>query len=142
DVTQAVAMLRDRKLPGGKFAGNGHRGALNAFIATHSTLMDLTDGIFWAASPPHQLGKFVALDINDFDHELPAATVPDDTTLASGEYKNTVEARQCLTKGEGCLSHKDAAGALGLADKAESLNPRFYANAALKGRALLLLGRK
>lgn len=78
--------MRDRNLPGGKFPGNGHRSTLNALIATHSTVMDLTAGIFWAASPPHQLGRFVAFDVNDFDRELPALAVPADAMLASGEY--------------------------------------------------------
>jgi hypothetical protein len=55
-----AAILRDRRLPGGQFAGDGNRGSLNPLIATHSVVMDLTAGIFWAASPPHQLGKFVA----------------------------------------------------------------------------------
>src|SRR6478736_5144573 len=79
--TRAAAMLRDRNLPGGKFPGNGHRATLNALIATHATVMDLTDGIFWAASPPHQLGKFVAFDVQNFSHELPNKTVPADPML-------------------------------------------------------------
>ena len=72
---RAAQILRDRNLPGGAFAGNGHRATFNAFIATHATVMDLTDGIFWAASPPNQLGKFVAFDVQDFDHELPERTI-------------------------------------------------------------------
>jgi len=32
NATQAAAMLRDRLLPGGKFAGHGHRATLNALI--------------------------------------------------------------------------------------------------------------
>jgi len=139
---QAVEMLRDRKLPGGQFAGNGHRGALNALIATHSTVMDLTAGIFWAASPPHQLGKFVAFDVNDFDHELPDATIPADATLASREYQHALEAAQCLAKGEKALKNKDYATALQLAEKAEGLNPGFYRNNVLKGRVLFSLDRK
>ena len=79
--------MRDRNLPGGAFAGNGHRATLNAFIATHATVMDLTDGIFWAASPPHQLGKFVAFDVQDFARELPERTIAGGPTLASGEYR-------------------------------------------------------
>src|SRR5215813_3959171 len=69
---RAAEMLRDRQLPGGKFVGNGHRSTINALIATHGTIMDLTAGIFWAASPPNQLGKFVAFDVSDFNRELPA----------------------------------------------------------------------
>jgi hypothetical protein len=141
-VTQAVEILRDRKLPGGQFAGNGHRSDLNALIATHSIVMDLTDGIFWAASPPHQLGKFVAFDVQNFDHELPGAALPDDPMLASKEYERSVEAGQCLVKGHQALKKKDAASALALAEKAETLNPGFYECATLKGQALLALGRK
>jgi predicted choloylglycine hydrolase len=140
--TLAADFLRDRKLPGGRFSGNGHRSTLNALIATHSTIMDLTDGIFWAASPPHQLGKFVAFDVNDFDHELPDLGVPADSMLASGEYKRAKEAHTNLTEGVHALKKREARVALASADEAERLNPGFYQNAALRGRALLVLGRK
>ena len=84
DLKSGVETLRRRRYgvietAGGKLVGNGHRSTINALIATHGTIMDLTDGIFWAASPPNQLGKFVAFDLNDFDRELPALTVPADT---------------------------------------------------------------
>ncbi len=141
NATQAVAILRDRDLPGGIFAGDGHRATLNAFIATHATVMDLSDGIFWAASPPNQLGKFVAFDLQDFSHELPALTVTADATLASGEYQRAREAHQCLMDGQRALKKKDAKTALALAEKAEALNPGFYQNATLLGRALLASGR-
>ena len=108
----------------------------------HSTVMDLTDGIFWAAAPPHQLGKFVAFDVQDFNHELPQAAISEDPTLTSGEYDSAVEAERCLENGFRALKKRDPQGALGLAEKAESLNPGFYECATLKGRALLALGRK
>lgn len=138
---RAAEMLRDRLLPGGKFAGNGHRATLNALIATHATVMDLTDGTFLAASPPNQLGKFVAFDVNDFDHELPALTVPDDEILTSGEFAKAKEAHQSLIVGQQALKKHEAAAALAAADKAEANNPGFYQNAALRGRALLALNR-
>ena len=142
DAAEAVRCLRDRDLPGGTFAGNGHRGALNAFIATHAVVVDLTAGIFWAASPPNQLGKFVAFDVNDFDRELPAFTIPADEILTNGEFEKERKAFQCLADGNQALKSKDAQAALAQADEAESLNPGFYQNAGLRGRALLALGRK
>jgi hypothetical protein len=142
DVARTVDFLRDRKLPDGAFVGNGNRGSLNALIATHATVMDLTDGIFWAASPPNQLGKFVAFDVQDFSHELPALTVPADPILASGEFERARQAQKFLADGQHALKKKDAQIALSLADKAESLNPGFYQNAALRGSALLALGRR
>ena len=140
DAARAAEILRDRNLPGGAFAGNGHRATLNAFIATHATVMDLTDGIFWAASPPNQLGKFVAFDLNAFDRELPERTVAADATLASGEFEKARQAQKCLDEGKKALKNKDAATALKLAETAETLNPGFYQNAALRGRALMALG--
>src|SRR5262249_54999520 len=127
---------------GGFFPGNGHRAALNAFIATHATVMDLTDGIFWAASPPNQLGRFVAFDVQDFSHELVEKTMPADLAIASGEYDRAREAQKCLAEGEQAVRKKDPQTALGLADKAELLNSGFYQNAILRGRALLALEKR
>jgi len=139
--TLAAELLRDRNLPGGKFPGNGHRSSLNALIATHSTVMDLTDGIFWAASPPHQLGRFVAFDVNDFDRELPERGLAADPMLATGEYEKAGQAQKCLVEGWHALKNQEARVALASAEQAETLNPSFYQNASLRGRALLDLGR-
>jgi hypothetical protein len=115
---------------------------LNAFIATHATIMDLSDGIFWAASPPNQLGKFVAFDVSDFSRELPEKTIPADATLTDGEYEKAEQAKQFLAGGLRALKNKNAPAALALAEKAEALNPGFYQNSFLAGRALLALDRK
>ena len=141
DAVQSVNILRDRDLPGGIFAGNDHRATLNAFIATHATVMDLTAGIFWAASPPNQLGKFVAFDVADFSKELPDKTIPEDAALADGEYEKAKQAKQFLADGNLALKNKNAQTAIDLAVQAELLNPGFYQNATLRGRALLALGR-
>lgn len=142
DAGRAAEILRDEKLPGGAFPGHGHRATLNANIATHATVMDLTDGIFWAASPPHQLGKFVAFDVNDFDRELPARAVPADEQLTSGVHEKLKRAQKHLADGFAALKKKNAAIALTNAETAEVLNPGFYQNAALRGRALLALQRR
>jgi len=137
----SAAILRDRNLPGGKFAGNGHRSTLNALIATHATIMDLTEGIFWAASPPNQLGKFVAFDVNDFDHELPALAVAEDPLVASGEFAKARLAHQSLREAQHALKRGEPQAALTAAENAEAANPGFYQNAAMRGRALRKLGR-
>ena len=125
-VRQAADFLRDRNLSGGVFAGNGHRAALNAFIATHATVMDLTDGIFWAASPPNQLGKFVAFDVRDFSRELPERAVPPDPVLASGEFDRARQAQKFLAEAQRALQGKEAQTARHLAEQAEALNPGFF----------------
>ena len=103
--------------------------------------MDLTDGIFWVGRPPNQLGKFVAFDVNDFDHELPNLAVSADEMLASGEFERAKAARKELGTGEKALRNRDWDAALKAADQAEKDNPGFYQNAWLRGRALLVQGR-
>jgi tetratricopeptide (TPR) repeat protein len=142
DAGLAAKILRDRDLPGGIFAGNGHRSSLNAFIATHTVVMDLTAGIFYAACPPNGEGKFVAFDVNDFNRELPEREIPADEILASGEFDRTKQAQKFLTDGRSALKTKDANAALEFAKKAEALNPGFYENDILAGRAALMLGHQ
>ena len=50
-------------------------------------------------------------------------------------------AKQILTDGQRALKNHDAAGALKCAEQAEALNPGFYQNAWLRGKALLALGK-
>jgi hypothetical protein len=61
--------------------------------------------------------------------------------LASGEFEKARQARECLALGQRSLKHKDARTALSQAEKAENLNPGFYQNSMLRGRALLALAR-
>ena len=61
--------------------------------------------------------------------------------LASGEFDRAREAQKNLRDGQRALNNKDAQTALTLAEKAEKLNPGFYQNASLQGRALLALDR-
>jgi len=84
----------------------------------------------------------VAFDLHDFTRELPELTIESDATLASGEFERARTAKKCLTDGELALKQKRFGSALSLSEKAESLNPGFYQNAALRGRALIGLGRR
>jgi hypothetical protein len=140
DAAVAVEILRDRQLPGGVSGGNGHRGSLNPLIATHSVAADLTDGIFWAACPPHQLGRFVAFDVNDFNHELPDRAIGADPLLASGEYARYRQSVKELDDGWAAVKRKDPVAAVRSARRAEELNPGYYKNAWLLGEELLLQG--
>jgi hypothetical protein len=131
DAGACAAILRDRRLPGGQAAGDGHRGSLNPLIATHAVVMDLTAGIFWAATPPHQLGKFVAFDVNAPEKLLPAETLPADPILASGEYQDYLAAKQALSDGRQALKQGDLAKAEAGVEAAERKNPGYYQNAWL-----------
>lgn len=137
---RAAVMLRDRRLPGGAFAGNGHRGTLNPLIATHAVVMDLTAGMIWVAKPPHQLGGFVAIDVADFSRELSAFQIPADTMLASDEFERARKAESLLKAGGAALAEGDALKAAELAAEAETLNPMFYGNVLLSARAVKAAG--
>jgi hypothetical protein len=141
DAAACAELLRDRRLPGGVFAGNGHRGALNPLIATHSVVMDLTAGIFWAARPPHQLGHFVALDVNDPEHLLPELALPEDSFLSSGGYTNYLAAKKSLGEGFRALKLGHFDQALACAQTAENDNPGYYANAGLEAEVYFQQGR-
>ena len=141
DAAACAAILRDRRLPGGQFAGDGNRGSLNPLIATHSVVMDLTAGIFWAATPPHQLGKFVAFDLNAPEKLLPEETLPADPMLAAGEYKNYLAAKQDLSDGRRALKQGDLETALACEKAAEKDNPGFYQNSWLLADALFRQGK-
>lgn len=135
-VARAVEIMRDRNLPGGVFAGNGHRASLNADIATHGVALDLTAGTFYAGTTPHLLGKFVAFDVNDFSRELPGISA--DESIAFADFDKS---RKLLATGRKELQAGNAAQALQSATAAAALNRGFYEIAALQGRALLALGK-
>jgi predicted small integral membrane protein len=141
DATGCATLLRDRRLPGGALAGNGHRGSLNPLIATHSVVMDLTTGIFWAATPPHQLGKFVAFDLNAPEKLLPEVALPEDSFLTEGGFNNYLAAKNDLSDGWRALKKGDLETALAAATAAEKNNPGFYQNSWLLAEVLFRQGK-
>jgi len=140
DAPACAALLRDRRLPGGQFAGNGHRGALNPLIATHAAVMDLTAGIFWAATPPHQLGRFVAFAVADPEKLLPGLVVAEDPLLG-GDYTNYLAAKTALSEGFRAVKRGQFDQALADAQRAAKDNPGYYANAWLQAEVWFKQGR-
>jgi len=141
DAPACAALLRDRRLPGGQFAGNGHRGALNPLIATHAAVMDLTAGIFWAATPPHQLGRFVAFAVADPEKLLPDLAVAEDPLLGGGEYTDYLAAKTKLSEGFRALKHGQYQLAQADAQLAAKDNPGYYGNAWLQAELWFKQGK-
>ena len=141
DAAACAAILRDRRLPGGALAGNGHRGSLNPLIATHSVVMDLTADIFWAATPPHQLGKYVAFDLGAPEKLLSEAALPEDSFMADGGYKNYLAAKNDLSDCALALKKNDLVKALESVQAAEKSNPGFYQNSWLRAEVLFRQGK-
>ncbi len=136
DAARCAALLRDRLLPGGQSAGCGHRGSLSPLIATHAVVIDLTAGIFWAARPPHQLGKFVAFDVTAPEKPMPEQTLPADPMLTDGGYESYLAAKDSLDAGCDALNKGDLPAAERSARAAEARNPGYYQNAWLLARVL------
>jgi hypothetical protein len=141
DPAQCATLLRDRRLPGGQFPGNGHRSSLNPLIATHAVIMDLTSGIFWAAATPHQLGRFVAFNLNNPEEALPDRTIPEDPMLSSGEYQRYLAAQARLKEGWRALRKRNYDKAAECARQAEKDNPGFYRNSWLLAESLFHQGQ-
>jgi len=141
DPRTAAAILRDPLLPGDRDVGRGHRASLNPLIATHAVIMDLDDGLFWAGQPPHQLGRFVAFDVVDFQRQLPERAIPEDPWFSAGGYEQYREFRSRLAEGWTQLRGGDPQTALARAADAAALNPGFYAVSWLEAEALFALER-
>jgi isopenicillin-N N-acyltransferase like protein len=63
DVPRAVAMLRDHACAGDDACPLGDRRAIDALIARHGMVADLTERTIWVSAGPHLSGKFVAFDL-------------------------------------------------------------------------------
>ncbi|MCO4769286.1 MAG: hypothetical protein KDA24_04595 [Deltaproteobacteria bacterium] len=70
---RGVEILRDRRGPGGRELAPGNRNAIDAWIATHSVVADMTDRVMWVSTAPHAQGAYRVVDMLG---ELKAAGLP------------------------------------------------------------------
>ncbi|MDC1143068.1 C45 family autoproteolytic acyltransferase/hydrolase [Planctomycetota bacterium] len=63
DAAGCLAILRDKKVAGGEEVGFGNRNAIDASIATHSVVMDLTAGKMWVGVGPYTFGRYLVIDV-------------------------------------------------------------------------------
>lgn len=90
----AVAMLRDHRCAGGESCALGDRRSIDAFIATHGVVFDLTAKAAWVSEGPHLSGRFVKIDLGTIvsreEGVVPGAeleTIPADEVMADGRYE-------------------------------------------------------
>jgi hypothetical protein len=100
DVSDAAAILRNRRGRDNQNLGMGNPLAINQLIAHHAVIFKPEKLLVWVSTSPYQLGKFVAYDLNKVfsltpaeitsDHEIyvDSLTIPADSFLASKEYLN------------------------------------------------------
>ncbi len=94
DVERAVAMLRDHVCAGGEACPPGDRRTIDAFIATHGFVADLTDRVAWVSSGPHLSGKFTRIDLRatlehaaDGGDPTAPSEIAADPALVDGRYE-------------------------------------------------------
>jgi isopenicillin-N N-acyltransferase like protein len=92
-VARAVAILRDHGCAGGEACLLGDRRSLDAFIATHGVVFDLTARAAWVSEGPHLSGRFVKIDlatiVSTKEGKVPMAeleTIPQDDVLSDERY--------------------------------------------------------
>ncbi len=118
DREAALAVLRDRKGPGGADRPLGHRGTIDALIAAHAVIFEPDTLKLWVSTPPHTLGAFVGYDLGAvmdgrFDDQ---GTLPSDPLL-SGRWSGLAEARAQLKTAQ------DSAAVRALLQKAPDYPP-------------------
>jgi hypothetical protein len=62
-VSDAIAILRDKRGPGDAHLPAGDRRAIDAQIATHGVVMDTTARVIWVSEGPHLQGRFIRFDL-------------------------------------------------------------------------------
>lgn len=130
----AATILRDRTLPNGVADSYGNAAAVNGLLATHSVIIDATEGLVWVSQGPHQLGAFLPFGLKEFEHPEGAVTIPPDPILASGAYARHVKANDLIRQAEELLSDEQLDPAAELLAQAVALSPRFYWPPLLLGK--------
>jgi len=148
DAPAAVAILRDRLGIGEAPLGPGNRNAIDALIACHSVVFDLTARRAWVAAAPHTLGRFVLFDLALLSTaepddprfaKLDAGAIPADPFLDGG-YPGYREARRKNRRARSALVAGDPGAAEREASAALALAPGFVEALACRGEARLRLG--
>jgi tetratricopeptide (TPR) repeat protein len=94
DAEVATTILRDRSGIGDAALPLGNRNALDALVATHSVVADLTARVLWVSEGPHTLGRYRAIDLGARIAQGEAAAareaaadLPEDALLSDGTYE-------------------------------------------------------
>jgi hypothetical protein len=90
----AVEMLRDHSCSAGTSCALGDRRTIDALIATHGIVCDLTERAIWVSAGPHLSGRFVRFNLRDVfaashdpAQDPPAETIAEDPILDDGRYE-------------------------------------------------------
>jgi len=152
DVNKAAAILRNRLGIGGVDAGMGNE-TINQLIAHHAVIFEPAKMLVWVSTPPYQLGKFVAYDLNKIFHldkknitdkgeiyekEL---TIPADSFLYSADYQNFLRYKKLNQDLKKYKNNKETLPSNFIHDYV-SANPKYYQTYAQLGEYFEKMTRK
>jgi hypothetical protein len=149
DAASAVAILRDRRGKGSEPLGPGNRNAIDALIACHSVVFDLTARRAYVAAAPHTLGRYVCFDLDLLASAGPgdpryaaleSAGIPADPYLESGGYARYLQARRANHRARREIRAENFAAAAAEASRALDAAPDFAEALACRGEANLRSG--
>jgi tetratricopeptide (TPR) repeat protein len=93
DPAVAATILRDRGGVADVPLPPGNKNALNAIVATHSVIADLTDRVLWVSEGPHSLGRYRRIDLaarlagfEGAAESEGAGDLPEDPSWRDGSY--------------------------------------------------------
>jgi hypothetical protein len=121
DVPSSIAILRDRRGADGRELGPGNRNAIDASIATHSVVLDLTHRRAWVAASPHTLGPYLPVDLETV-LASPGGPPPGLDPFPADAWLST----------DGYGRYLEARGALGVVRRLERSRQRAWLDAALR----------
>lgn len=84
-------MLRDKQGKGGEPIGLSNEKSINQLLAHHSIIFSPMDLKVWISSPPYQLGKYLAYDLNEvFDNPEARPSYIDSISIPADPFMETV----------------------------------------------------
>ena len=108
NVERAVSILRDHRGKGDKVLPLGDRRSIDALIATHSVVMDLSARALWVSEGPHLVGRYLRFDLARLLEEgftpskdEPVVAIGGDPIGSSGDYAAWVRAGSPHTREDG-----------------------------------------
>jgi isopenicillin-N N-acyltransferase-like protein len=129
-----AGILRDRFVPQLDRAVLGNDASINPFIATHSIIIDATDGVIWVSCGPHQLGEYIPFSLENFEQPEFVRPIAADTALENGDYERFLKSNEMLLQADLLLKEDMTIDAVALIRQAQQLNSDFYLPALLLGR--------
>jgi isopenicillin-N N-acyltransferase-like protein len=105
DARTGALILRNRTAYDDEPLGLGNRNAIDALIATHGVVVDLTQMVLWVSRGPHLLSEFVAVDLKSVfgipvKSMEPVEAIPADNLNGSDELARYRMAREQMKHAE------------------------------------------